>query len=77
MNTPNFTMIELNAQERCQAILRQAQQEQLLTASKRNTGQQSPLRGGGQWVRHVLTMLTSAVQKSLEKRSVVRSSSVS
>lgn len=74
MNTPNFTMIELNAQERRQAILRQAQQDQLLAALKHNTGQQSPLRSGGRWVRHVLTMLTGAMQKSVEKRAVVRSS---
>lgn len=76
MNTPNFTMIELNAAERRQAILRQAQQEQLLAASKRNTGQQSLLRGGDQWVWHILSLLTGAIQKSLAKRAVVRSSSV-
>ena len=77
MNTPNFTMIELNAAERRQAILHQAQQDQLLATSKRNAGQRSPLRSGGLWVRHVLSALTGAVQKSVTKRAVVRSGSVS
>lgn len=77
MNTPNFTMIELNAAERRQAMLRQAQQDQLLAALKQNAGQRAALRGGGLWLRHVRSTLTSAIQKSFAKRAVVRSGSVS
>ena len=77
MNTQNFTLMQLNAAERRQAILRQAQQEQLLAAPKPIAVPRAPLPGDGQWRRHLLTMLTGAIQKSLEKRTTVRSGSVS
>ena len=64
MNTPNFTMMQLNAQERRQAILRQAQQDQWLAALNRNTNPRSPLRSGGLWLRHVLSALTGAAVRS-------------
>lgn len=74
MNTPNFTLIQLNAQERRQAILRQAQQDQLLAALHQDAEQQSPLRSLSRWVRRVHNALTGTMPKSLEKHTVVRSS---
>lgn len=74
MNTPNFTLMQLNAQERRHAILRQAQQDQLLAALNQNGDSWSPLRSVGLWWRKVYGALTSAMPKSLEERTVVRSS---
>lgn len=77
MNTPNFTMIELNAQERRQTILRQAQQDQLLAALNQNGDSQSPLRSVGLWLRKVQGVLTGVAPKRVEKHTLLRSSSLS
>lgn len=74
MNTPNFTLIQLNAQEQRQALLRQAAQDQLLSALNRNGSPQSPLRSVGLWWRNVLSALTGAAQKGVEKHPLMRSS---
>ena len=73
MNTQNFTLMQLNAQEQRHAILRQAQQDQLLATLKQNTGSRSPFDGISRWMRSIRSVLTGAMSESLEKRTVVRS----
>lgn len=77
MNTPNFALMQLNAQEQRQAILRQAQQDQLLVALNQSGNSWSPLQSAGLWWRKVYGALTGAAQKSVEKQTLVRSSSLS
>lgn len=67
MNTPNFPLLELNAREQRQALLRQAQQDQLWAAAKQPAGPRLSFRNSGLWVRSVLTALIRAVPKRLPR----------
>lgn len=67
MNTPNFPLMELNAREQRQALLRQAQQEQLWAAAKQPAGPRLSFRNSGLWVRNVLNGLTGAMPQRLPR----------
>lgn len=67
MNTPNFPLLELNAQERRQAILRQAQQDQLWATLNRPTGVRLALHSSGLWLRKLFSTLTGAMPKRLPR----------